>query len=280
MTKNRDVDPIVSPDWLHEHLTDDGLSIVDVRGPSTFREEHVPGSVNAPKWKWADNEAEFLMTLPDDDTLRSLVGDLGIADGDTVVVLGGTGGAFELADPVNVADTLIYAGLEDVAVLDGGFAAWADGRPTETGEVSPDSVTFEGDPDESMFVSKTEVASRDDDVVLVDARTPEAYFGTIQEEFTHRPGHIPGATLLPTPWIWTEDGRVRDLEDLEAMVEGVVGPDRSADVMLYCGASPFSKAWRFLLQEALGYENPNVYLNAAEEWTKDPEAPLNRYCWE
>ena len=281
MTNARSIDPIVSTEWLADNRTDDDIVVVDARGPTAYEDGHVPGAVNAPKWTWMDAEADLLLTLPDAKDLFETLGSLGIAPDSRVVVVGGTGDTFDLADVVNAADTLVYAGLDDVAVLDGGYTKWVDEeRPTEDGGVVPTQTEYSGTLEEGMFVTKADVESSLGDVPLLDTRSPEAYFGAMQEDFTDRPGHIPGASCLPAAWLWTDEGTFREPDELEALVEGLVGEDRSQEVFLYCGASPFSKSWRYVMQEILGYENARVYNGAAQEWTQDPDAPLNRYCWE
>ncbi|WP_136689080.1 sulfurtransferase [Halorhabdus amylolytica] len=281
MTHARSIDPIVSTEWLADNRTDDDLVVVDARGPTAYEDGHVPGAVNAPKWTWMDAEADLLLTLPDAEDLFETVGSLGIAPDSRVVVVGGTGDTFDLADVLNAADTLVYAGLDDVAVLNGGYTKWIDEeRPTEDGAVVPTQTEYSGTLEAGMFVTKADVESSLWDVPLLDTRSPEAYFGAMQEDFTDRPGHIPGATCLPAAWLWTDEGTFREPDELEALVEGLVGEDRSQKVFLYCGASPFSKSWRYVMQEVLGYENARVYNGAAQEWTQDPEAPLDCYCWE
>ncbi|WEL17959.1 Rhodanese-related sulfurtransferase [Halorhabdus sp. SVX81] len=281
MVETRSINPIVSTEWLADRRTDEDLVVVDARGPTAYEEGHIPGAVNAPKWTWMDAEADLLLTLPSAADLFETLGSLGIDSDSRVVVVGGTEDTFALADAANAADTLVYAGLDDVSILDGGYTKWADeGRPTEDGAVTPTPAEYTGTLDEQMFVTKDEVASRLGDVPLLDTRSPEAYFGAMQEDFTDRPGHIPGASCLPAAWIWTDEGTFKPPEELEPFVEGLVGDDRTKEVVLYCGASPFSKSWRYVIQEMLGYENARVYNGAAQEWTQDPDAPLNRYCWE
>jgi len=281
MPTNRTIDPIVSTDWLAENRADEDLVVVDVRGPGTYPKGHVPGALGASVPTWVDAESDLLMTTPAPDDLADTLGSLGITADARVVVVGSAGDDYSRADPVAVADTLRYAGVDDVAVLDGGYDRWVDeGRPTEEGDVEPTPVDYDGRVREGAFVTKAEVEARLGECALVDARDPGGYFGLVLEEFTERRGHIPGATCLPTPWLWTDEGTFRPAADLEAMAEGVVGDDRSTEAILYCGASPYSMALRYVLQERLGYENLAVYDGAAEEWSSDPEAPLNRYCWE
>jgi thiosulfate/3-mercaptopyruvate sulfurtransferase len=64
------------------------------------------------------------------------------------------------------------------------------------------------------------------------------------------------------------------------MAHGVVGTDLSQEIIIYCGIAGFSSAWYFVLQEVLGYNDVKIYHGSAQEWTRDPDAPLVSYRWE
>jgi len=281
MTTSRSIPPFVSPDWLDSRVDDPGLVVLDVRDADAYEGGHVPGAVHAPMPRWTAADGDLLVPLPSERELREAVGGVGITGSSTVVVVGAGTDAYALADAVTVADRLRYVGLSDVAVLDGGIGRWTDeGGDLETTLTEPTPTAFEGTVDEKAFLDKADLSSRLESVALVDARRPEDYFGATQSPYAERAGHIPGATCLPAPWIWTDAGRVRPKEELAAMVEGALGPEPSATIVTYCGASPFSIAWRYVLRDLLGYGDVRVYHGAAEEWSADPDAPVNRYCWE
>jgi thiosulfate/3-mercaptopyruvate sulfurtransferase len=72
----------------------------------------------------------------------------------------------------------------------------------------------------------------------------------------------------------------RTTDELREMVSGVAGTDLSKEIITYCGIGGFSSAWFFLMKEVLGYKNVKIYHGSAQEWTRDPEAPLVSYKWE
>ena len=146
--------------------------------------------------------------------------------------------------------------------------------------VKPKKVAYKGKLNEELFVTKAYVEKKLGKTVIVDARTPDAFFGITQDLFTDRAGHIPTATCLPAPWLWTEKGAYRSIREIRAMAAGVVGRDKSKEIILYCGVGGFGSAWCFILREVLGYTNARVYNGAAQEWTADPQAPVARYRWD
>jgi thiosulfate/3-mercaptopyruvate sulfurtransferase len=177
-----------------------------------------------------------------------------------------------------VALTLIYAGVKNVAVLDGGFPKWvAEERETTTEPYEPSPGTYEGETDDALFVSIDYVGRhiRSDDIL--DARDADVYFGVTLEPFANKAGHIPNALSLPGPWIWKlhEDGTYtyKDPETLDAMVSGVLrDPWRHKcrhwyqKIIVYCGVGGYASSWWYVLTQVLGYEGVKFYDGAAQEW--------------
>jgi thiosulfate/3-mercaptopyruvate sulfurtransferase len=147
------------------------------------------------------------MELPEKGALFAVIGKAGITDDSTVVVVGRTVepmAVFAIADAARVATTLLYAGIEKVTILDGGYDKWsAEGKPASTDPVTPTAVTFTGAENKEMFVTKAYVEKSIGKSILVDARDSNAYFGLSQAPWEKKAGHIPSAKSLPSPWFWT-----------------------------------------------------------------------------
>ena len=168
-----------------------------------------------------------------------------------------------------------------MAILNGGYNKWLKGkRPVSVKTVRPKKLAYKGKLNEEMFVTKEYVAKKLGKSVIVDARSPDEFFGITQDLFTDRPGHIPTATCLPAPWLWTDRGTYRPIREIRAMVAGVVGRDKSKEIIVYCGVGGFSGAWCFVMREMLGYTNARLYNGSAQEWTADPKAPMAIYRWD
>jgi thiosulfate/3-mercaptopyruvate sulfurtransferase len=126
----------------------------------------------------------------------------------------------------------------------------------------------------SAVASKDHVLRRIGKSVIVDTRVPEEYFGA-----TSKQGHIKSAVSLPTPWIFTDEGVFRNERELQRMAEGVLGKNKSKEVILYCDVGGYASTWWFLLTQMLGYQNVKVYDGSIQEWIKDPGAPLTAFSW-
>ena len=278
--QRRTIDPIVSPTWLSENSGLADLVILDVRSADNYLADHIPGSINEP-WAvpfsaWITmGEGNLLLEVPDEAELFDAIGALGIDTLSKVVVVSspnpGEPPHYGLAAATRVADTLIYAGVVNVAILDGGYPGWvAEGLPVTTDVPTVTPVTFDGAVDDDMFVSMFYVASHLLFSDLIDARDADVYFGATTEDFASKAGHIWGASSLPAPWIWdydTTDGLYlfKDVELLEDMASRVTHWGLR-EVIVYCGVGGYASSWWFVLTQVLGYRHVKFYDGSAQEW--------------
>ncbi len=277
----RTITPLVTTKWLAENITRPGLVAIDIRNSDEYKDGHIAGAVNAPFSSWAIEKNGLLLELPEADELFNAIGAAGIKSDSRVVVVNKTDTPFDLADAARVAYTLIYTGIKNVAVLNGGYNKWLkEKRAVSDKTFTPQKIAYKGKINKEMFISKAYVEKKLGKSIIIDARTPDAFFGVEQEPFTQRPGHIPGAACLPAPWLWTEKGTYRSIKEIRAMASGVLGRDKSREIILYCGVGGYGSTWCFVLREILGYTNVKLYNGAAQEWTADPEAPVARYRWD
>lgn len=282
---DRTIDPFVSTNWLEGHLNDD-LVIIDVRPEELYAAGHIPGAISVPFGlisAWADS-GELILELPPDGDLMKTIGDCGLTGGSRVVIVGpspdpGTP-PYAYADAVRVAVTLIYGGVKNVAVLAGGHAKWiAEGRQVTAEKTTPTPVPYESPVDSASWVSTEYVKQSIGKAVLIDGRDVEVYFGVfIEEVFADMRGHIPTARSLPMIWVWEADGTYKPTEMIAAMAAGVIGDDKTQEVIAYCGAGGYASAWWYLLTQLLGYTNVKLYDGSMEAWV-DGGNPVVAYSW-
>lgn len=270
---------IVSTEWLNANLN--GLVVVDVRDEAEYRAGHIAGSVSAPFANWITTRNGLMLELPGTGELFATIGRAGISPGSSVVVAGKTDGPYPRADTARVACTLIYAGVPDVAILDGGSNKWtAEGRPLATELPQVTSVAFQRTARDDMFVTKDYVRRMIGRALIIDNRDPEAYFGLVLEPTTARAGHIPTARCLPAPWLWTAAGTYRTVDEIARLAEGIVGKGLDREIILYCGVGGYASAWWFVLTQGLGYRNVRFYDGSAQEWARDSDTPMVSFRWE
>ena len=285
-TCGRTIDPIVSTDWLSGNIADPRLVIVDIRSPEDYAAGHIPGSINepfvVPFSAWITMRDDLLLEVPDENDLFGVIESLGIRWYSWVVIVTapnlGEPQFYGLANATRVALTLIYGGVKNVTILDGGYPKWeAEGREItdEVPAVTP--VKYKGKLNKSIFVSIDYVKKSIRKADIIDARDAEVYFGMITEPFADLPGHIPNAKCLPAPWMWQLDTTeayytFKDTETLAEMAYGVIrepwgwkGHFRQ-EIVVYCGVGGYASSWWFVLTQVLGYENVKLYDGSAQEW--------------
>lgn len=281
----RQIPPIVTVDWLEHYLDSPNLVVIDIRSRNEYREGHIPRSINIPfdplKSAWTVVRDDLLLELPAPEELFQTIGSAGIDRESLVVVVNKIDSPFNRADAVRVAVELIYAGLDNVAILDGGYNKWVkEGGSTTTEVIQPTSKSYRGEVREHIFVSKQYVLERIGRIVVVDTRDPDVYFGVSVEPWGPVPGHIPTAKNLPTPWMWTQDGMYRPIDVIEKMVQGIVGADRDREVVIYCGVGGYSAVLWYIMTQILNYTNVKIYDGGWQEWVKEPRGPISIYRWE
>jgi len=268
---------IVTPEWLDQHP---GATVFHVSwgGGFAYRWAHIPGAIHfdtnrierAPLWK----------LIPDAELEKALL-DLGVTKTSRVVLYGTPTMA---ATRAGLA--LLYAGVEDVRILDGGLAAWrAAGRPTESGRNRPVPAAafgapFPGRPD--LIVGSGEVRAllgRDDALVVSVRSRPEQEGETSGYRDLDARGRIAGD-------VWGGGGSdAHHMEEYENPDGTLLSPESVARrwagsgivpdkrVVFYCGTGwraslAFWDAW------ALGWPRIGVYDPGWYEWSRDPANPV------
>lgn len=273
--------PLVSTQWLCDHLGSDGLAVVDatvtavagadgrvgyVGGAEQYRAGHIPGAVFADLLEsFSDPAGRFPFTRPGAEAFAEAAAELGIDAETTVVIYDAAVGQW--------ASRLWWLfrsfGHERVAVLDGGIAKWSgESRVLETGDNT--AVPAEQ-------VARTELpgfwSDRDDVAAVLSGDLPRTLVcGTSPRDFAAR--HLPGSVSAPA-------GRLVDratnaflpLDDLRTLFTDVLASPEP--VIAYCGGG-IAAAADALALALLGRDDVTVYDGSLAEWASDPEAPLAR----
>jgi len=271
----RDIAPIVSTAWLQANLSMPGLVIVDVRKVEQYREGHVPGAVNAFYRAWAFKRGDLYTEIPEEDDLFDLVGSIGLSRDSRVVVYGRTDTLRECFHATRVACTMKYAGLVNVAILDGGFNKWVQEKRAVSQTVTrAEERPYKGAVRKDMFVNKAYVLKNYDRLVLLDVREPDYFIGKRKLDCIDQAGRLPGAINLPTSWAFTPERTFKSKEQLTVLADAAVGTDRSKEIITYCDTGQCCPTWALILREILGYPNVRLYDGALQEWMHDPQAPV------
>jgi thiosulfate/3-mercaptopyruvate sulfurtransferase len=281
----QDMDALVTTQWLSEHLDDPDLVVLDctvlieqdekggirsVSGRDKYEAGHIPGAGFADLMgdlSAVDNNFTFIMPTP--EQFSEAMGALGVGNNSRVVLY-----------TANIPDwaarvwwMLRWVGFDQVALLDGGLDKWvAEDRPlsTEPAERLAKQLNTTLRPDTIAYRDEVFTATNDSDINIVDA-LPDAHF---RGEFAmyDRPGHILGATNMPSSDLLDAEGYYRSIDELELVYDG---DERSARVITYCGGGISASSVAFTMHR-LGFSDVAVYMDSLQEWAADPDNPMSR----
>ena len=267
--------PIVSAQWLEQNLKDPRLVIADIRKVAEYKEGHIPGSVNLTYNAWRTMEKGISCQLPLKEDIEDTLRSAGIDRDSRVVIVGKTDTDLDCAHPARVAWTMKYAGISDIAILDGGYALWTAGnRPVAKGWIKAVPSSFCCSWNENVLCSKECLRKKMGKAVVVDTRLPERFSGKVGDPGVKRKGHIPGSVNLPYDLAFRKERTFQPKEVLAGRAIQSVGTDKKKDIIILCCTGRFSPTWWFILSEVLGYEKVSVYDGSMEDWCADTVTPV------
>jgi thiosulfate/3-mercaptopyruvate sulfurtransferase len=269
----RDVDAIVNVQWLEANLSK--VVVVDMRKVDDYKAGHIPGAVNMLGLYVPMNNLSN--EVPAAEDLSEIIAEAGIDAKSTVVIVEADGAA-RFAWATRAAWTLVYAGVPNVAVLDGGYAEWTKaGKATSTGFETKDETKFGVKFVDKYLTKKDYLVKNLAKLQIVDARNYDTYFGISKQAFVDQFGHIPGATALPAAWI-TVNGLVRPKAELEDLVKSLK-LDPKKEMAIHCDSGVLCTAWWWILTQQMGWTNVGSYDGSAQEISKDPAVKFVKAVW-
>ena len=275
--QTRDIEPIVSTDWLLANLKNPKLIILDVRRVEDYREGHIPGALNAFYRSWAYQKDGLFTEIPETDDLDDTIGYFGIGFDSWIVVTGCMDTPRLSYQSARVACTLQYAGIKNVAVLNGGMNKWiTEKKPLSQEIMHAKAKPFKGLYSRARFADKDYVKERLGKAIMLDVREREFFTGEKKMDCIPMMGRIPGAFNMPTSCAFNPDKTFKTTEELAAISEAAIGRDKEKEIITYCDIGQCCPIWSYILVEVLGYKNVRLYDGAMQEWMQDPQAPVTK----
>lgn len=281
--------PIVSTQWLADHLGADGLVVADatvlqvngmdgapayVSGDEEYMVHgHIPGAVFADLIDaFSDPDGRFGFAKPSKRQFEHAAADLGVDNRTTLIVYDNSVGQW--------ASRLWWLfrafGYDQVAVLDGGLHKWtAEHRPTGAGYVAAHPAHhFTAHERQEFWADKASVSS-----IAAGKSSGSLVCGLPAREFrgetsAHRAraGHIPHSISAPASRLVDRDTNAYLPPDaLRALFADV--PADATPVVAYCAAG-IAAASDALALAILGRTDVAIYDGSLNEWAADADAQL------
>jgi thiosulfate/3-mercaptopyruvate sulfurtransferase len=243
-------------------------------GPAQFAASHLPGA----QYLHLEHDLSRPVSpmtgrhpLPDPETFARRVGALGAGPGVQVVAYDQGPGAYA----ARLWWLLRWIGFRDVAVLDGGFAAWSAAKlPLEAEVRAPRARTMPVALDADAWVTSEALDDlrRRPGTVLVDARGADRFAGC-NETIDPVAGHVPGARNAPFTANLGADGKFLPREVLHRRWSTILGSLPPGAVISSCG-SGVTACHNLLALEHAGLGGGKLYAGSWSEWIRDAKRPV------
>jgi thiosulfate/3-mercaptopyruvate sulfurtransferase len=256
-------------------LLDCGFDLVDVSaGARAHAQGHLPGAFHADLERdlsGAKTGRNGRHPLPTREAFAATVARWGVKPGAAVVCYDDQGGAYA----ARAWWMLRWIGHDEVAVLDGGKAAWAaaGGALEQTmPALQTDAAPYPIGRTSMPTVQADQLLSASALRTIVDARAGERFRGEV-EPLDPVAGHIPGARNRFYKDNLAADGHFKPAAELRQVFASIDGD--AARVVHQCG-SGVTACHNLLAMEHAGLKGSALYPGSWSEWCADPSRPVAR----
>ena len=272
---------LVSAHVLEEMILRDRVLIVDCRfdltqpgqGARDYAQAHIPGAVYAD----LDRDLSDLSRrglgrhpLPQAQAFSQVLARWGWKPGLAVVTYDCANGALAAA---RLWWMLRLTGACNVAVLDGGLAAWsAAGKPLRAELPQPRPTLVDVRFDAAQIIGTDALQQMRQDILLLDARAAPRYRGEV-EPIDPVAGHVPGARNRPFSDNLASDGRFKPAAQLRAEFDALLGARKPVEVVHMCG-SGVTACHNLLAMEHAGLAGSRVYAPSWSGYIGDRANPV------
>ena len=257
-------------------LLDASFELANVgAGEQAYAAAHLPGSL----YVHLDRDLCTAKTggngrhpLPERAAFARTAGSLGVTLATQVVALDRNGGMYA----ARLWWMLRWLGHGEVAVLDGGFAAWvaAGGEVSTASERASSAPPYPDRPSLVGSVDAAELGRRLGRAMVLDARSAERFRGE-KEPIDPVAGHIPGAFNRFHAANLAPGGRFKPAEELRRELDALLGGTAASEVIHSCG-SGVTACHNLLAMEHAGLAGSLLYPGSWSEWSADPARPIAR----
>lgn len=271
--------PLVSVDWLFQHINDESLLILDATIPkvgstTTLQVEeklHIKNALFFDLNVFSDATASLPNTMMNADDFEKKAIQFGINTDSCLVVYDDLG----IYSSPRVWWMFQLMGFTNIAILDGGFPEWkAKNYPTEMPQnrkLQPGNFKANYQPQKIQFTNDVLENIETENSVLLDARSEGRFFGTEPEPRKDvKSGHTPKSVSLPHTAILSGN-KMKPTADLQAVFQSKNAQNKP---MIFSCGSGITASVLALGAEIAGIKNHSVYDGSWTEWGTTTNLPI------
>ena len=273
---------LVDTEWVSKNPPNDNRKFVEVDydPENGYKKGHIKGASLI--WWKRDINDPIARDIINKEQFQELMAKNGIKS-DTEVIMYGDFNNWFAAFSFWVFK---YYGHENIKIMNGGRKKWElENREYTTEEPQIDKTSYTAkEPDEQLreYLDGVKKALDDNNIVMVDVRSPKEFTGEITAppeypmEHAQRGGHIPGANNIPwSTAVNDADGTFKSAEELKQIYESK-GITSDKNVICYCRIGERSSHSWFVLKYLLGYPNVSNYDGSWTEWGNMIKNPIEK----
>ncbi|AWB72390.1 sulfurtransferase [Vibrio cholerae] len=272
--------PLVTAQWLQQHLHDPNLVILDssieFQIPTESEKDWVNKIPNSQRFDYdkvfCDPDSPLPHMMPSEERFNTLARKLGINQDSFIVVYDNSG---TFASPR--AWWMFKAmGHHKVYILNGGLTEWkAQGYNVTQNYREPTAKgNFDGKLNPQAFVDASYVHKQiaNPHSQTIDARGLARFFGEVPEPRPGvRCGHIPGSSCLPFAEL-IDGHKLKEEAELRPLLTHML-PETAQEYLFSCG-SGVTACIVLLAAYVCGYQNLSVYDGSWTEWGQRQDLPI------
>lgn len=287
--------PVVDAQWFKDHVTH--VSLIDVRDDldtwttapeyekdaKTGKDKlvatggHIEGALpllfKKTRVDITVGDKKIEKMLPDKAYWQDLMQAAGVAKNKPIVITSPGESPDQIEAAARVYWTLKLYGADDIALLDGGNAAWiAAGLPVSTAKQETARGNWEATAERRELLAEMNDVSKalTDKTQIVDARPVSQFLGVaVRKPVVLAGGHLDGARNYPTDLRLRTSGIAQMFLKPEeyrlAMKAQSIDP--AAPTVTYCNTGHMAAGMWFVQSEILGTKGVRLYDGSMHEWT-------------
>ena len=259
---------IASTQWLKENINDKNLVVIDTRKADAYKKGHIKGAVNYPKKTWFKGKLGNIPKLPNTiNQVQDMLQNAGVSEDSVVVFYSAGTKNKDFADAASGIWNLWLYGVQNTALLNGGFAKWSMEKKSTTTtlrKITNSEIELETY-DKSIVASLNDIteAIYNEDIQITDARVSKFYQGTDKRKDLARHGRIPTAKLTPVIRYTKDTGKYFELisskEAKETLNNGGYGVELDKPLNIYCNTGHKARGLWFVSKFLVGMKDVKVY---------------------